>query len=214
MKFLHLTSKPDLYLLRHGQTDFNLNKLVQGRGIDAPLNATGRSQGEAFCKFYGDVPFEHAYVSALVRSKQTIAPLLEKGLPHTALSGLDEFSWGDFEGKSFSFGPQGFYQEMLKAWSSGNLDFASPNGESPNQVALRQSMALEHIFNQSHQGPLLICMHGRAMRLLLCTLTGTPASRMDEFEHDNTSLYVLTTSPESAYYQVKMANSRAHLEEL
>lgn len=211
MKFRHLTSKPDLYILRHGQTDFNLNKLVQGRGIDAPLNAHGRSQGEAFCRHYAEVPFEHAFVSSLVRSKQTIAPFLEKGLPYLALSGLDEFSWGDFEGRSFSYGPQGFYQEMLKAWASGDLDFASPQGESPNQVAVRQAEALEQIFAEPRKGPLLICMHGRAMRLLLCTLTGTPASRMDEFEHDNTSLYVLTASPGAEFYSVKVVNSREHL---
>lgn len=209
--FPQLNSKPDIYLLRHGQTDYNLKKLVQGRGIDAPLNDQGRSQGEAFCRFYAKVPFEKAYVSSLCRSYQTIEPLINAGLQVEKLSGFDEFNWGDYEGKSFSYGPHGFYQEMLQAWSSGNLDFSSPGGESPNEVAVRQNAALASVFSNNHRGPILICMHGRAMRLLLCTLTGKPASQMDFFEHDNTSLYVLSSYESSDYYQVKVFNSLEHL---
>ncbi len=211
MRIPSLTLKPELYILRHGQTNFNLQKLVQGRGIDAPLNETGRKQGEAFCQFYSAIPFEMAYVSSLQRSKQTIEPLLNAGLPYKALSGFDEFSWGDFEGRSFSYGPIGFYQKMQKAWASGDLDFASPGGESPNQVAERQAQALETVFSNHHQGPILICMHGRAMRLLLCTLTGTPASQMSLFEHDNTSLYILSPDPETGFYKVELGNNRDHL---
>ncbi|NDE62419.1 MAG: histidine phosphatase family protein, partial [Cyclobacteriaceae bacterium] len=37
-----------IYLVRHGQTDYNLQGVVQGSGIDAPINATGRAQAEAF----------------------------------------------------------------------------------------------------------------------------------------------------------------------
>jgi broad specificity phosphatase PhoE len=60
-----------LFILRHGQTDFNKIGVVQGSGIDAPLNETGRKQAESFFKGYADIPFDVVYTSALQRTLLT-----------------------------------------------------------------------------------------------------------------------------------------------
>ncbi|MEO0734980.1 MAG: histidine phosphatase family protein, partial [Bacteroidota bacterium] len=41
-----------VYIVRHGQTDFNLQGIVQGSGVDASLNDTGRSQGQHLYEQY------------------------------------------------------------------------------------------------------------------------------------------------------------------
>lgn len=48
----------DIYIVRHGQTDYNLKGIVQGSGVDASLNDTGREQAAAFHKAYGNYPFD------------------------------------------------------------------------------------------------------------------------------------------------------------
>src|SRR5690606_41217146 len=66
----------------------NLKGIVQGRGIDSPLNETGKKQAEAFYAHYRDVAFDKIYTSTLLRTHQTVAPFA--GLPSEQLGGLDE----------------------------------------------------------------------------------------------------------------------------
>ncbi len=89
----------ELYLVRHGETDFNRKRIVQGRGVNASLNERGREQSRMFFAAYGHLPFEHVFVSSLDRSQQTAEPFLERGLPWSAHPELDEIDWGRSEGK-------------------------------------------------------------------------------------------------------------------
>jgi probable phosphoglycerate mutase len=70
-------SKKEIYLIRHGETEYNKKGIVQGSGIDADLNETGRNQAEAFHRKYGDVAFQKVYTSALVRTHQTVENLMK-----------------------------------------------------------------------------------------------------------------------------------------
>ena len=56
---------------------------------------------------------------------------------------------------------------------------------------------------------ILVCMHGRAIRILMCYLTNTPLSEMDQFGHKNTSLYLLQF--DGSDYSIEMANDQSHL---
>jgi len=57
-----------IYLIRHGETDFNRRGVVQGSGVDSDLNDMGRAQAQAFFQAYQHVPFEKLYVSGLKRT--------------------------------------------------------------------------------------------------------------------------------------------------
>ncbi|MFW5879460.1 MAG: histidine phosphatase family protein, partial [bacterium] len=59
-----------IYLIRHGQTDYNKKGIVQGSGIDASLNDLGRQQAEAFYDAYRNMPFDKIYISDLKRTKE------------------------------------------------------------------------------------------------------------------------------------------------
>ena len=69
-------------MIRHGETEYNRQGIVQGSGIDADLNETGRNQAEAFYQKYKDIPFDKVYTSALVRTHQTVEKFIEAGIPH------------------------------------------------------------------------------------------------------------------------------------
>jgi broad specificity phosphatase PhoE len=179
----------ELYIIRHGETELNKNGIVQGRGINSDLNDTGREQAAAFYAMYKDLPFDKIYVSALKRTHQTVQQFIDAGIPYEQLSGLDELAWGDWEGKSRSDESILVFRDLLEQWTTGDYDAKLNGGESPNEVALRLQEAIDEITSYPEEKLVLICMHGRAMRLLLCMLSGKPFAEMADFPHQNTTLY-------------------------
>ncbi len=205
-------NRKKIYLVRHGQTDFNLQGVVQGSGIDAPINATGIAQAKAFFKEYQEVSFDQLYHSALIRTKQSIQAFIDLGTPTRALAELNEISWGDFEGTPMTPEEGEYYRHMLHQWQEGNLDYAIAGGESPNTVAARIKRGIEIILN----GPgetILVCMHGRAMRIFLSLIMNQDLKFMDQYEHNNLCLYLLEQS-ESGDFKIIKNNEQTHLKEV
>ncbi|MDP2043196.1 MAG: histidine phosphatase family protein [Algoriphagus sp.] len=201
-----------IYLVRHGQTDFNLQGVVQGSGIDAPINTTGQAQANAFFQSYKDVAFDQIYHSALIRTKQSIQQFIDLGIPTRTLSELNEISWGDYEGTPMTPEEGEYYRHMLHQWQQGNLDYAIAGGESPNKVAERMRRGIEIILNGSGEN-ILVCMHGRAMRIFLSLILNYDMRYMDQFEHNNLCLYQLEQLPDNTF-TVKKFNSQEHLKTL
>lgn len=198
-----------IYLIRHGQTDYNLRGIVQGSGIDSDLNDTGRMQAKHFFEAYKHISFDKIYTSKLKRTVQSVQGFINKGIPHEAYDGLNEISWGTQDGKVSNTDMHDYYVEVSNAWASGNLDLQIGGGESPNEVSARQRPIMDMILSRSDERNVLICMHGRAMRILLCYILGRSLSEMDTFEHSNLCLYLLRFS--NAKIEVIEANYTKHL---
>jgi broad specificity phosphatase PhoE len=180
-----------IYIIRHGETDLNKNGVVQGRGMDTNLNDHGRAQAEAFYKAYHHIPFDKIYTSTLKRTHQTVNKFIESGIPWVQYAGLDELAWGIYEGQEASEDIRNAFKNIMASWRGGDLHIKFENGESPLEVRERQLEVLEKLIEKNDDKNILICMHGRAMRLFLCVLTGAPLYEMDDFPHHNTTLYKL-----------------------
>lgn len=200
-----------IYLIRHGETDYNRRGVVQGSGVDSDLNEMGRAQAQAFFQAYQHVPFNKIYISGLKRTFQTAEPFIELGLPYEKLTGLNEISWGVMEGKAPGNLDNEYYRNLIEAWELGNTNQTTEGGESPEQVATRQKVAVDTILSHPDESTILVAMHGRAMRILLCWLTNQPLSTMDQFEHSNLCLYKLQYDYEKDTFTIELANDTAHL---
>lgn len=201
-----------VYLIRHGQTDFNLKNIVQGSGVDTDLNALGQRQAQAFFTSYQHISFDKVYTSALRRSKQSVQQFIDRGIPHTSLVGLNEISWGTKEGHRVTAQEDEYYHFMLAEWQKGRTGLRIEGGESPDDVVKRMTPAVEYLINKPDEQTILICMHGRAIRILLCHLLNYPLRCMDMFEHQNLCLYVLNYS--GSMFSVERYNDTAHLNDL
>ena len=200
-----------IVLLRHGQTDFNLNGIVQGSGVDSSLNENGQRQADAFFRAYRDYGFDALYTSALKRTHQTVQRFIEAGLPWEALKDLNEISWGKHEGQPITPEEDKYYQWMLRQWLLGDTSHKIEGGESPDEVAARLERALNLLKNSSAQ-KILVCMHGRAIRVMLCLLLNYPLKSMDVFEHKNTCVYELQFT--GTMFHVLKHNDVEHLKGL
>ena len=183
-------SSKKIYVVRHGQTDFNLKGVVQGSGIDAPINETGRLQANLFFEKNQHLPIDQIYFSGLIRTKQSIERFLQMGIPSSSLPELNEISWGIYEGTPMDKVENQYYLDMLSSWNEGFLDHKIDKGESPLDVAKRLSRAVD-IIRASEGKHILVCMHGRAIRILMCLLLGYDLRFMDAFKHQNLCCYEL-----------------------
>lgn len=198
-----------IYIVRHGQTDYNLQNIVQGSGVDSSLNHRGIAQAKAFFECYKDVSFDKVYTSTLKRTKETVKGFLDLGIPTESLAGLNEICWGTKEGFKITPDEDQYYHHMLKQWQLGNTTMRIEGGESPDDVVRRMKPAVDHIMSRSDEKTVLICMHGRAIRILLCILLNYPLKSMDMFEHENLCLYLLHHTGNA--FTVRLHNDVSHL---
>jgi broad specificity phosphatase PhoE len=198
-----------VYLVRHGQTDFNLKNIVQGSGVDTDLNALGKHQAQAFFTHFKNIPFDKVYTSALKRSKQSVQEFIDMGISHDSLVGLNEISWGTKEGHRVTTQEDEYYHFMLAEWQKGKTSQRIEGGESPDDVVKRMKPAVDYIMNKPEEKTILVCMHGRAIRILLCYLLNYPLRCMDMFEHQNLCLYVLNYS--GSMFSLERYNDTSHL---
>jgi len=201
-----------IYIIRHGETELNRQGIVQGRGINSDLNDTGRTQAEAFYQKYKDVSFDKIYTSYLKRTWQTVQRFIDSGLPWEKVSGLDELAWGVWEGKPNTEESREAFREMLETWQNGDYSAHFEGGESVQDVYDRLKAPMNLLASRPEEETVLVCMHGRAMRVFLCLLLGMPLKQMTEFPHQNTVLYKMGF--ENGKFSVLEFNSAIHLDGL
>lgn len=178
----------NIYVARHGETEYNRTRRIQGRGINEPLNDTGRSQARAIARFLRGTNIDHIFASSLERSVQT-AEIIAGHLNLSVRSHveLDEMNFGIIEGQPIDEIKE-HLQQLHKAWSSGNTGFALEEGESPEAVLKRVKMRTDLLIEEHSGQNILLVLHGRLIRVLLAHWLGYGLSRMHEIEHQNGAL--------------------------
>ena len=203
--------KKTIYLIRHGETDLNRRFIIQGSGVDAPLNEYGREQGLAFYRAYKDVDFQLVMTSALRRTSETVAPFIEDNIKWQAFPELNEMGWGIHEGKSGTPEMEKEYQRINNAWISGDYSARITEGESAQELGERLSRFVE-ILKNTPEERILICSHGRAISALMCLLKEIPLTEMRLFKSHNTALYIGHFDGKQFRFEVEA--DRSHLEEV
>lgn len=144
-----------LYLMRHGQTLFNVRRKIQG-WCDAPLTELGIRQakiaGEYFVK--NQVTFDHAYSSTSERACDTLELVTGGKMPYTRVKGLKEWNFGVFEGESEDLNPALPYGDFFKPFG----------GEGELEVRERMAKTLLEIMEREDHDTVLAVSHGASCR--------------------------------------------------
>ena len=146
-----------LYLVRHGETDWNLAHRIQGN-TDVPLNRTGRAQARAAGRLLAGREWIAIVASSLSRARDTASIIAaELGLPEpTTLDALMERNYGSAEGLSYS---------EIDARFPG--DTPVPGRETREEVVERVLPALLHLAERHRDQSVIVVTHGGVIRSLL-----------------------------------------------
>lgn len=136
------------YYLRHGETDWNLRGLAQGR-TDVPLNETGRAQARAACALVESLGISTLCSSPLQRALETAEILQDRcGVRLEVIEDLAECGWGACEGQSKG--------EWFHGWRSGET---TPKGAEPYDLFLKRALRGLNLA-LTLPAPVLIVAHG------------------------------------------------------
>lgn len=205
-----------LYLVRHGQTEYNRKGIVQGRRIDSVLNDTGRRQSEALAERFADAPLDALYTSAMRRARQTARPIAAQhpGLTMHPDEDLEEMSWGRFEGEPPTDAVRDALRDIKADWRKGHLERSAHGGESALDVQKRALRAVRRIFTEQRPGgTVLVVAHGRFLRVLIASLLPARFGLRDmhRVEHANTGVNHLAYDAGGAC-SARLLNCTAHLD--
>ena len=169
----------DIYLIRHGETDWNKSKRLQGI-TDIPLNAYGIELAEKTAEGLKDIHFDRIYTSPLIRAYKT-AELIRGSRPIEIIpaDGLLEISFGDYEGLTHL--PEHYNiprPDFRKFFDDPENYITPPNGESLQHLRERTSAFVRSIMENPENEALTILMasHGAAIRGILSGLQNLPIS--------------------------------------
>ncbi len=201
-----------LYFVRHGETNFNIEGIVQGRQIDSDLNEIGIKQRDLLCKQLKTCNLDHIYLSTLKRTYQTMSPLIDNGVPYQCIEDLDELNFGQIEGTPiFDAHGNSILKEILTGWKSGNLDLRFEGGESPLEALERVKKGLSSILMKENESTIAICLHQRILRIVMCYILNKPLTMMDDFPHHNTGVTTVDYNYQTNAFSLLVLDNTSHL---
>jgi broad specificity phosphatase PhoE len=200
-----------LYLVRHGETDCNLKKIIQGQSVPSRLNEAGRKQAALAACRLKNCGITHAYTSPLERAAETAEiicrPMGLRPVPEPLLS---ERSFGVLEGKTREEIERVFPVKdcpWRQAYSA-----APPGGESLMDVAERGRRFAEEIKKRHSEDDVIMAVaHGGTLRGMILYLLDLPPEYWRTFDFGNTSISVFELGER---VRARRINDTAHLEAL
>jgi probable phosphoglycerate mutase len=169
----------DLWFIRHGETDWNIARRLQG-WQDTPLNGTGVVQARRLAqRLRGEAaraPFAALYSSDLQRTQATAQAIgAAVGLPVQVDPGIRERNFGVLEGLCYDTVEQDA-PEAAAAWKSREPDRVLEGGETLGQFRDRVAGAVNAIARRHPGGRVLAVTHGGALDIIWRQASGTPLS--------------------------------------
>jgi alpha-ribazole phosphatase/probable phosphoglycerate mutase len=158
-----------IFLARHGESDWNVEKRFQGHR-DRPLTERGREQAHALADLVGAEKIGAVYTSPLSRARETAEIVAARvGLKVVALPELREVDTGSWSGLSRA-DVEARFPEGFAHWRSGGS--AWENGESYDEMAERVIGALRKIAEDHPDGRVLVVSHGGPIRAIHAAAEG------------------------------------------
>ncbi|MEX5284217.1 alpha-ribazole phosphatase [Selenomonas sputigena] len=200
-----------IYLVRHGQTEWNVGGRFQGHS-DVELAETGIRQAECLAEHFPAEKIDAIYSSDLQRAVSTAEFLAERfGCEVQKTENLREMNFGAWEGLTF--------EQIVEKWpEAGEQIFSAPDelkppgGETFQDVEERAARTLEKITSEHEGQRIILVAHGAFLRTILTYALHMPLRYVWRLRQGNTAVSRLTHG--GHHFTVDYVNSIAHLEHL
>lgn len=197
-----------MILVRHGETEFNRQRLILGRGPE-PLNDTGQAQALSVAVAVSrDTPFV-LYSSPIVRTIQTAEAIAaESSVDVTPKPGLEEIDAGDVEGLTGAHLQERF-PDVMRVWRSDPASAMMPNGESLGEVQVRTWAAINDIAQRHDNDTVVVVTHNFPIQAILCKALGMPLNNFRQLRVDLGSITRLNV--QASAFTLMSLNETWHL---
>ena len=202
-----------VYLVRHGETDYNLGPRYQGQ-MDIPLNDNGRRQGDLLGQAMKNHHIDEIFSSPLSRAFETGESIAKyhDSVAVTAVHGLEEIDVGVFTGRMVEEVGQE-YPEVLRSLKENPAQLQYPEGESCRDVYNRMVKTISEIVEQNRGRTIVIVSHGFALQNYIHYTTGKPFEEMGSYIVNNTSRSKFIFEDGSLMPETVYLNKHDHMSE-
>jgi broad specificity phosphatase PhoE len=185
---------PQIYLLRHAESEANAKGILAGRDYSVNLTAKGFKDSRKLKSRLSKIDFTRVYSSPITRCVQTVTPYLDSNprIEITLTESLIEMDYGNWSGKKLAA------LSRKKEWSliqNRPGEFTFPNGESFQEMRRRVKSFLNSLIDID--GPILIVSHGDIIKMALTITLDLPLNKFQNFVVTPTSICVIDYSQES-----------------
>ncbi|MBM4243980.1 MAG: histidine phosphatase family protein [Deltaproteobacteria bacterium] len=200
-----------IYLLRHGETEWNRERRIMGRR-PVPLSERGRAQILTLAPYLVPLGIEMIVTSPLERARATAELIAQQigGVPVQAEPGLTEVDYGSWEGTTFRDLVQA--PEFHAYWQEPVATPCPGGGESLLQVRDRVFAAMARVAEAAARRPAIVVSHGDPLRLILCACLQMDPAQLRRIRLDNGGLSAIELTGDWA--EVKFLNMRPDLDAL
>ncbi len=165
-------SKTVIYLVRHGESVGNLNRICLGH-TDLDLTEKGYLQAKITAEALKNVDFSAVLSSDLMRAKHTAEPHAEiRGLCPKESEDFRELYFGDWENASIAYLNEHCKEQFVVGWRQNFGTFTAPNGESVVHMAERMAEGLKKAARMHKGESILVASHAAAIRALWGKISG------------------------------------------
>lgn len=180
-----------VYLVRHGQTAWNVGEIFRGRA-DIPLDETGKREVHLAGETLRDETLHAVYSSPLSRSMETAENIAKfHDISVTPLDAIVDISYGEWEGMG-NQEVQQKYPELHALWLSEPHKVIFPGGESLDEVRSRTMAALEDLLAKHQDENFALVAHRVPNKVICCAVLGLDNSHFWRIQQDtaSTNLFV------------------------
>jgi len=181
----------EIYLVRHGQTQWNKEEIFRGTN-DVPLNETGLREASLAAHALKDIEVRAVYSSPLARAKETAAAIarLHK-LEVRTIDGLKDICFGEWQGVAHQTVREQ-YSDLYRRWLEEPHTVTFPGGESLGALKSRAVEAVKEVVPNHPEDTIVMVSHRVVNRVLICGLIGIDLSRFWQIGQDTTAINLLT----------------------
>ncbi len=188
-----MTPKTMIYIVRHGETDWNIQELMQGH-TDVPLNTNGIKQAEEIARDLKDIYLDVIYSSPLSRALETATIInTYHKIKIICDDAIRERQFGSLEGKTYKEVIE-FHPALIFSETWNYPDYRPPGGESVNDIKKRIVYFSNKILKKHSGKSVLIVSHGVALRILIGSFLGTPPEQFTKLRMKNAALTIIEIS--------------------
>lgn len=178
-----------LLLIRHGETLWNRDRIVQGISDVVGLNELGTKQAELLARrLQEEAEVKYLYASTLLRARETAQKLEESlGIPCNPRWELREIHLGDWEGRPFDE-LKLEEPDLITGWLTHPARTPVPNGENMESFYNRIVFAMEEIARQHPDETVAVVSHGGAISVYISHVLGLDPNNIWRMKIDNASI--------------------------